>query len=252
MHRTIADANVGGLFDEGDPGVPREPTQLDAKSMNAIQENICQAIEGAGLSLDDGSGDVTVDPQSTQLREAIRRGGYDGRTLTLHVTPHEFVGEMTDGAFIEGASINLRKSEDDNAGYLTIKNNVEVPLTARVKLPMGVTVTGVQAFLYNHADADGSAQINHTVVTKYVPALSGTGAIESAYTYTVALNQTVANTFAADAGGWVTPTGTFSDFVVPDDGFVEVTVGIKAHNGSGVQFGGLRFTYEQFHTKSST
>ncbi len=66
MHRIDADANVGNMFDEGDPGVPRAPTMADADWLNAIQEEVANAIENilGGGSLIKGT--------NTQLYEAIR------------------------------------------------------------------------------------------------------------------------------------------------------------------------------------
>ncbi len=64
MHRTDADGNVANLFDEGDPGVPRQPTQVDAAILNAFQEELCNLIEAAGITLVKGT--------NTQLRDAVR------------------------------------------------------------------------------------------------------------------------------------------------------------------------------------
>lgn len=63
MHRIDADSHVGNLFDEGDPGAPRAPTQVDADWLNAVQEEICNAITNAGLTLTKGT--------NTQLRSAL-------------------------------------------------------------------------------------------------------------------------------------------------------------------------------------
>lgn len=72
MHRTDGDANVAGMYSEGDPGVPTPPTQLTPQALNALQEEIAKTIEGAGLTLrasgaaDEGAG------YASQLLEAIR------------------------------------------------------------------------------------------------------------------------------------------------------------------------------------
>lgn len=65
MHRTDADANVGNMFDPGDDTVPRPATQIDYTWMNDVQENLCQAIEGASFALSKGDGG--------QLLNAIER-----------------------------------------------------------------------------------------------------------------------------------------------------------------------------------
>lgn len=63
MHRIDADSHVANMFDEGDPGVPRNPTQVDADWLNAVQEEICNAITNAGITLVKGT--------NTQLRSAL-------------------------------------------------------------------------------------------------------------------------------------------------------------------------------------
>ncbi len=58
MHRIDADAHVGNLFDEGDPGVPVAPTQVDADWLNAVQEELANAIEdltAGGITLIKGT-----------------------------------------------------------------------------------------------------------------------------------------------------------------------------------------------------
>lgn len=66
MHRIDADGHVSNLFDEGDPGVPREPTQVDADWLNAIQEEICNLVTANGTALVKGT--------NTQLRDALLAG----------------------------------------------------------------------------------------------------------------------------------------------------------------------------------
>lgn len=55
MHRTDGDQHVSNMFSEGDPGVPRLPTQIDKDWLNAVQEEIVNAIIGAGITLVKGT-----------------------------------------------------------------------------------------------------------------------------------------------------------------------------------------------------
>lgn len=55
MHRVDTNGNVANHFDEGDPGVPRLPTQIDAAILNAFQEELANAIEGMGVTLVKGT-----------------------------------------------------------------------------------------------------------------------------------------------------------------------------------------------------
>lgn len=67
MHRIDTPGSVAGRFSEGNPyGSPAEGgTVLGADFMTDLQENVCRAIEGAGIELEKGN--------ETQLLEAIQR-----------------------------------------------------------------------------------------------------------------------------------------------------------------------------------
>ncbi|MFT3843358.1 MAG: hypothetical protein QM723_40625 [Myxococcaceae bacterium] len=67
MHRTEADANVSNKFDEGDPMVPRLPTQIAAVDLNAWQEEIAGVVEAAGITLQTAGTDTFA-----QLLAALR------------------------------------------------------------------------------------------------------------------------------------------------------------------------------------
>lgn len=63
MHRIDADAHVSNMFDPGDPLAPRLPTQVDPAWLNAVQEEIVNAILAAGITLVKGT--------NTQLAAAV-------------------------------------------------------------------------------------------------------------------------------------------------------------------------------------
>ncbi|WP_439471352.1 phage tail protein [Brevundimonas sp.] len=52
MHRIDTDGNDNGLFREGNPQIGQGGTILDAPFLNAVQEEICGVIEGAGIDLE--------------------------------------------------------------------------------------------------------------------------------------------------------------------------------------------------------
>jgi len=52
MDRTDAPGNVSGLFSDGNPAIGQQATQVRAKWMNAVQENLMYLIEQAGLTGD--------------------------------------------------------------------------------------------------------------------------------------------------------------------------------------------------------
>jgi hypothetical protein len=51
MHRIDADAHVGNLFSEGNPGIGQPGTEVDADWLNAVQEELCNALTDAGVTL---------------------------------------------------------------------------------------------------------------------------------------------------------------------------------------------------------
>lgn len=55
MHRIDADAHVGNQFSEGDPGVPTNPTQVDAAWLNGVQGTVIAPIEEQGIALVKGT-----------------------------------------------------------------------------------------------------------------------------------------------------------------------------------------------------
>lgn len=57
MHRVDGLDHVGNMFDEGDPMVPREATQVTVDWLNDVQENVARAVEKSGQALVKGSYD---------------------------------------------------------------------------------------------------------------------------------------------------------------------------------------------------
>jgi len=63
MKRTEAEGNIANRYTEGDPGLGIPATVVDAEEMNNIQEELCNAVEQAGIVLDGANED--------QLKEAL-------------------------------------------------------------------------------------------------------------------------------------------------------------------------------------
>lgn len=94
MHRVDSDANVANMFDEGDPGVPRAPTQVDANWLNMVQEELVALPTDASIALVKGT--------NTQLRDALRAlfvrvTGTVSQTITGLKT-------LANGLIVQGAS----------------------------------------------------------------------------------------------------------------------------------------------------
>lgn len=64
MHRIDTTGHVANQFNEGDPLVPRLPTQVDIHWLNAIQEELVGVVLDAGISL--------VKGMNTQLLSALQ------------------------------------------------------------------------------------------------------------------------------------------------------------------------------------
>ena len=73
MHRIDTPDAVSGMFDSGDPLVPRFPTAIDKTWLNATQEEIAKTIEGAGLTLRASGAADEGASYASQLLEAIKK-----------------------------------------------------------------------------------------------------------------------------------------------------------------------------------
>lgn len=94
MHRVDTDGHVLNMFDEGDPLIPRLPTEVDSEILNAFQEELANAIEADGTALVKGT--------NTQLRSILAAilantppGGRLTLTTALPVTTSDVTGATT-------------------------------------------------------------------------------------------------------------------------------------------------------------
>lgn len=81
MHRIDGDSHVSNLFDEGDPGVPRDPTQITAKWLNAVQEELCNFLVDRGITLSDANDEQLI--EALHAAPSSGTGTYQKRTMTL-------------------------------------------------------------------------------------------------------------------------------------------------------------------------
>jgi hypothetical protein len=90
MHRVDTDGHVGNLFNQGDPTVPRAPTQVDPAILNAFQEELCNAITDPGTALVKGT--------NTQLADglALMLGAPGGRLSVDTGGTHDPVADTND------------------------------------------------------------------------------------------------------------------------------------------------------------
>jgi hypothetical protein len=91
MHRIDSTGAVDGLFVPGNPETNTPPTYYTASWSNALQEEIANVIEGAGMLLNKSS--------NTQLREAINE------FITLGLQ-NAGSGSTNTGATLTSAEVN--------------------------------------------------------------------------------------------------------------------------------------------------
>ena len=71
MFRTDAEGNVSGRYYEGNPALGEPATVVSADAMNSLQEEICNVIEGAGITLVKAE----EDQLKAALNEIVSQGG---------------------------------------------------------------------------------------------------------------------------------------------------------------------------------
>lgn len=122
MHRIDSPGNVGGLFDEGTPGVT-EATELDADWFNAVQEELRNLVvnlpsTGTGVALNKAD----YDQVRTQLLATFGRLGFTNTWTAAQTFQAELVAEDT---ILAQGSIDVTGSATVG-GVSTFNDNVDV------------------------------------------------------------------------------------------------------------------------------
>jgi hypothetical protein len=138
MKRTDADASVGGLYQPGNPATGLPSTEVGTSEMNNIQEELCNLIEYAGITLNGAD--------YFQLKQAINillagsgvikigaGAGADYATLAAYLAD----------APANGDSLDLQDDEVITA-KLTIPSNIKISQRKYKKL---TTVTNLSEFI---------------------------------------------------------------------------------------------------------
>lgn len=117
MHRVDTDGNVSNLFDEGDPLVPRLPTQVDAAILNAFQEELANAITTAGVALVKGTNNQLA---SVMMNLSTVQHATANKTFGASISSTGAAGGEHDGVVGTGSSVGGRggrfQGTDDGAG----------------------------------------------------------------------------------------------------------------------------------------
>jgi hypothetical protein len=134
MHRTSAAHHVDHLYVEPDPDIGRPGTQLDAVDMNSIQEELANAVEGGGLTLDPGN-----DAQLAAVIAAERTArsdaddALDGRLDALEgSSPQDIVaaGQVATTGAVAAGAFGIASAEPISTGYWKVHLSSAAPANA--------------------------------------------------------------------------------------------------------------------------
>lgn len=130
MHRIDGLDHVGNMFDEGDPMVPRLPTKLTPNWFNAVQEELCNVVEGAGITL---AASGAADTARNQLLAAIDKLSPAKAACTVSC-------DGSGGVTLVGTTRNVASVSIQAAGG-GLPARVRVTFTTAVPTPIACNVT---------------------------------------------------------------------------------------------------------------
>jgi len=151
MHEIDTDGHVSNQFDEGDPGVPRQPTQVDKHWLNAVQNELVNAIEADGQALVKGTW--------TQLKRAMgfivgtpgAAARYFSGLLSVAVTAGTAISGSTGSAVAGDAGVD---------GYSELTTGVEGGTADGIAGQFNVSGTGKAIEANGPVDINGAANIS--------------------------------------------------------------------------------------------
>jgi hypothetical protein len=109
MHRIDSDGHINNQFNEGDPSTGMPATEISADWLNAVQEELVNALEGAGVPLNKADNaqlaaaflGVELTPGGTILGKVyVRRMG---KTVTVHGVLTNVGGSVA----VDGVIVNI-------------------------------------------------------------------------------------------------------------------------------------------------
>lgn len=252
MHRTDGDANVAGLFDAGDPLVPRLPTQVDPDWLNAVQEEIVNVILAAGVALVKGT--------NTQLASAVVTNGgvqsvagtksfLDGVKAPNSGTGYSFTAPnacimIVNAAEFVGQNLTAGGFDGSGDGVWLTRTGSSYWINASPKLPAGATITGVSLLFRSFSGT------NSPTVRLQANTYTASPTLADPWTRTAIVNQTIAVPTAADPV-WYTATITAGVQVYSTRTLnfsVEMPATGSAHD---LAFLGARIDYTQPHVREA-
>jgi hypothetical protein len=140
MHRTTAEGNVDNKYSAGNPAEGIKATSITAKSMNSLQEELCNTVEDAGLTLDDEN-DNQLTAAIRLLNVALPSGSLAPRA---QLTPNNTI-KVLDGFIFDGSTITAIAAQNTGAIAAPVTNPRIDRVVADAVTGTISVVTGVEA-----------------------------------------------------------------------------------------------------------
>lgn len=192
MHRVDASGHVANMFSPGDPANGIVPTQLDHEWHNAVQENMCQLIEGAGIAL--------VKGDHTQLMDAVA-----AMITTAQLTAAQILARLitVDGA---GSALDADTVDGLHAAAFVLASNYTAADVLAKLLTVDGPGSGLNADLLDGQDSAYFANIPARL--GYTPVNKGGDTITSVMEFVTGSNSSMASLPSGSAGPQAKGNGT--------------------------------------------
>lgn len=152
------DVESPGYFTEGNPGGGVEATEVDAKWLNNVQEEICAVIEDLGLTLDKAKSNQMVQALRAGYREIKNLGlatSVSGNALTVSLKDRDGSDPSVNSQVI----IPFRHATLSNGSFVRRRVSSALSVVVSSGSTLG-TVSGVDAFIYVYAiDNAGTVEL---------------------------------------------------------------------------------------------
>ncbi|PZR12707.1 MAG: hypothetical protein DI536_14110 [Archangium gephyra] len=178
MHRIDADAHVGNMFSEGDPSIPRMPTQIDTHWLNAVQEELMSVVLAADIAPVKGTWNqvLTAIDKLNPVKAACTVSCDGSGGVELVGAARNVAGvsiEPGGGGLLERVRVTFTNEVDSPIGgsVLVVKQPSVGTLPAAVIVPIQQSLTSTY-FEFAISSAPESFGTTSSVYTPTVAALS--------------------------------------------------------------------------------
>jgi hypothetical protein len=118
MHRIDAADHADNLFSEGNPATGTPGTKVSAEWLNAVQEELCNALAAAGVAPNKGSNSQLADALVTREELTFAVGSYFSKSADFFYVPIPLrIFRIGKTVFLQGA---VKCVQDFNQATVTI------------------------------------------------------------------------------------------------------------------------------------